>query len=92
MATDRVCVVAEVYARANRLLRGRPDLASDCLGLHRVHYLYYIYIYILTNIYNSNYTNLHLCLLLYMLQSLCETNILIVVCLDICSALVEDVE
>ena len=45
MATDRVCVVAEVYARANRLLRGRPDLAPDCLGLHRVHYLYYTYIY-----------------------------------------------
>ena len=51
-----------------------------------------IYIHIVTNIYNSKYTNLHLCLLLYMLQSRYETNILIVVCLDICSALVEDVE
>ena len=29
----------------NRLLPARPDLACDCLGLHRVHYLYYTYIY-----------------------------------------------
>ena len=36
--------VQAVFTRTMLLLPARPDLASDCLGLHRVHYLYYIYI------------------------------------------------
>ena len=34
----------DAFTRTMLLLPARPDLASDCLGLRRVHYLYYIHI------------------------------------------------